>query len=267
MQNHRCKILGLLALALTLLLGVSGPVNAATVITQNDCCPVMINDPGIWILGARLMVSAGTSGIVIGADNVSLFCDGETIRGDAIGNFEPGDGIVLTNRMLVTVDDCRVQNFRQGIVLTGSSFNVFRANQVGGNREDGFDLNNSNSNVFIGNRAGANGRVLIPGTEPHGNSGFDLNNSNSNVFTGNVATQNGNVETGTGDGFSLNGSEMNVLVDNRASMNRGNGFRLENMSNLNTIMGNTACNNGRLDFEEIDSIDNKTSNSNGFCRQ
>jgi parallel beta-helix repeat protein len=193
MQNHPCKILGLLALALTLLLGVSGPVNAAqaTFITQADCCPVTITQPGTYVLDEQLTVTGNTPGIEISVSNVVLFCEfggcvgsarecGPSGAGVIVPSIKgPGQvgvnsptsiGIVVRNSSNVTVDSCTVTNFTEGFGLRDSNGNLFQNNRAEFNR-DGFDLDNSNQNAFLRNMVRLNG-----------SDGIDLDNSNGNVF-------------------------------------------------------------------------------------
>src|SRR5262245_22568311 len=74
--SHWCKILGLLALALTLALGVSGPLSAQTFITQADCCPVTISQPGSYRLSSNLNVPSNTNGIEISSNDVTIDLNG-----------------------------------------------------------------------------------------------------------------------------------------------------------------------------------------------
>jgi parallel beta-helix repeat protein len=294
MQNHRCKILGLLALALSLLLGVSGPVNALILINQERALsggvtpgdtpgfPVTITEPGIYVLAGRITVDGNTPAIVITEDvvNVSLFCDGETAMGPG-GTSPESVGILLEGgNRLVTVDDCRVTNFRDGFVLRGSNSNVFSRNLVELNTDDGFQLEESDANFFIQNTVRRNR-----------DDGFDLEGSDANFFTENNIngnTQNGftldrtdppgllpsnnnvfvrnNINNNLQHGISLDFSVGNFFVSNTATRNGEDGFRLRNMSNMNIFMGNSACLNGSADFSQTGSVDNEISNSNSFCR-
>jgi parallel beta-helix repeat protein len=293
MQNHRCKILGLLVLALTLLLGVSGPVNAQAIfinqaaaiaggVTPGDTpgFPVTITEPGIYILAGRLTVAGDTPAIVITEDvvNVSLFCDGETIEGPGTISSQSIGILLEGGNSLVTIDDCRVTSFRDGFVLRGSNHNVFRRNVVESNRDDGFQLEESNENFFIQNTVRMNG-----------DDGFDLEGSNTNFFTANNVnrnTQNGfaldltnsgipsndnvfvqnNINNNRQSGISLDSSVGNSFISNTANSNTMDGFRILNMSNMNIFMANNACGNRGADFRQTGSMNNVVSNSNGFCK-
>ena len=178
--------------------------------------------------------------IIIGADGITLNGNGYVIYGKGSGN-----GIKLVSRTGVTIENCTVTNFDDGIQINESHNNTFTNNEAHNNIQEGFDIEGSNLNNFIQNTSRDNGR-----------DGFDIGDSNNNVFTENVATQNGTSGDG-GNGFELDNCSDNTFTSNTANNNALHGFSLD-ASPGNTFEGNTANNNTRRGFQI------ETSNNNIF---
>jgi parallel beta-helix repeat protein len=182
--------------------------------------------------------------IVIAGDRIRLDCAGRTVSGGGSGT-----GIDLTGLFGVIVENCHVTNFGDGIALNGTRRSVFRQNLVDRNTDEGFDLEGSDGNIFLRNTVKENG-----------SDGFDLEDSHENFFEDNEVTQNrvdgieldfchnntfeGNTVSGNGNhGFSLDFSQANIFKRNIANNNRDVGFEIENASNDNTLIANSASGN------------------------
>ena len=133
-------------------------------------------------------------GVVIGADEITLDCDGHTISGSGHA------GVLLTGRTGVTVKDCHIVGFNHGFYLEGSSGNTIKRSSSTDTGYHAFSLNYSDDNRLAGNVA------VSPG-----HHGFVANASDRNTFKENVA------EGGGLQGFHIVvGSDNNVLRRNEA---------------------------------------------------
>ena len=75
------------------------------------------------ITGDTTLSADHIGNIVIAANDVTLDCDGHEVTG--LGS---GDGILLDGRTGVTIKNCRVSNFKNGIRLKSSFRNVLTGN-------------------------------------------------------------------------------------------------------------------------------------------
>jgi hypothetical protein len=123
------------------------------------CCPVRITESDSYNLESPLIVSdPNVPAILItgpGADRTFFGC-GEVDGGPIVGPGPDGTsdfstGIKLDNVVFVTVAECTIIGFAQGIELVNSRAITFRRNVVVRNRTDGIDVNNSNDNEFLQN--------------------------------------------------------------------------------------------------------------------
>lgn len=69
-----------------------------------------------------------------------------------------GNGIKLVSRIGVTIENCVISNFDDGIQVNNSDSNVFRNNETRENINEGFDIENSHQNTFEENNSNTNGR-------------------------------------------------------------------------------------------------------------
>lgn len=158
------------------------------------------------------------TGLVIGADNVTLDLNGFTIRGTpATGE---GPGVDVTGRTRVTVRNGTITDFDAGVAITDGSGNTVTAmtlvNNRGGDTDfgDGVAVFTSTRNTISYNRVYNNG--------PY--SGISLVASSNNVV------------------------ENNQIADNNQSPTNTSGIRLENVgrtaSNSNTVRSNLVQGSG-----------------------
>jgi len=188
-------------------------------------------------------------GIVIGADNITLDCNGRTIDGDATGGSDYG--IHLDGRSNVTIKNCVITDFAQGINVENSSNNntVFNNNITGSGGGIRMVSSNGNSATFntvsnasmgiyadtvsggtiAGNVLNSNwyGLYFRPGYTSD-NITISNNVTNSNVLKGmeiigNSLTITGNTANSNSNGIFVAGI-YNTVTHNWASSNSGHGL-------------------------------------------
>jgi uncharacterized delta-60 repeat protein len=167
--------------------------------------------------------------IVIGADNVTLNCQGHRVTGSG-----SGPGILVQDRSGAVIKNCRVMGFGSGIDVVASSGTRLWRNRATGNQTYGFRLTGSSSNTLVGNIS-------------------DHNASSA----------------GEGGGFLLNGaSNSNVLFRNASSGNGGIGFHLSIDAGPtvdNRLDSNFACGNATSDALDENPPGTNTWHDNRFC--
>ena len=229
------------------------------------CGDTIIDDT---VLDSNLIDCPG-DGIIIGADNIKLDCDGHTIAGPSSGN-----GIDLRTRTHVTIRNCSVTNFRFGFILIASDGNTLVRNAASNNTINGFEISSSSGNTLVDNTAlgNANGYVLRTSfdnilkrnTASIGSNGFFLTASSSgNTLENNTADGN-NFE-----GYILVNSDGNLLEENVSSGNGSQGIRFFN-SNDNILKRNDVSGNKlfgiRLQFSSFNRLfENKAVGSENQC--
>ncbi len=179
---------------------------------------------------------SSVDGLIIGADNIILNCNGHTIAGSGTGESSDA-GMLIDGHSGVTISNCKVTGFVYGFLFLDSSYNTLSANTASNNRVYGFDIDQSDHNILKLNTASNNKQ-----------SGFDFDYGSYNTLSGNTARNN------HGDGFYLGASSSNTLTANTARNNhgdgfehQGHGFELEG-SSYNTLSANTASYNGANGF-------------------
>ena len=201
--------------------------------------------------------------IVIGADGISLNCDGHSITG-----VQHGAGVLLDGRTGVTVRNCIVSGFQYGFSLRNSDGNRLKGNTAEDNG-DGFSLDSSSGNSVAANVATSNA-----------GSGFSVfGSSHRNKVKANVATRNSgpgflidsgafknivkaNRATANGDGFVIDDATVNIIKANAATGNLRYGFLAAEATD-NLFKANDACSNGVLDAFQFGGTN--TFKHNRFC--
>jgi len=132
------------------------------------------------------------NGLNIGSDGITLNCDNHVIDGTLNGN-----GIDLNGWQDVTVKNCIVQEFDNGVHVSSGIMNMFTNITSQNNLNDGFSLdNNCDSNTFLSNIVSNNGVY-----------GFRVDSSPGNYFFEN------NIEY-NGYGILLDSSPDSIVTDN-----------------------------------------------------
>jgi parallel beta-helix repeat protein len=191
-------------------------------------------------------------GLLIGADSVALNCQGNELTG------EPnGDGIVLEDRTGVTVRNCKITGFLDGIQLIRSSGNALITNTIAGAANNGIDFEDDNhGNLVKGNRVVAADNDAI-------NVDVDV----AGAATGNTFLTNTLEGAGVSfeDGIDFDGPGGNNTVrGNRISGFFDSGIEVGEESGGNLITENRAEDNctGILVFSDSNTIERNTTNDN-----
>jgi parallel beta-helix repeat protein len=200
---------------------------------------------GTMVVTANRTLSQDHRGtILVRADGITLDCGSSRVIGKGFGA-----GIDLAGRGKVTVRNCAIAGFDNGIRLVDSHGNNFEEVTVDGSAGAGCSLLRSNLNLFINSNFTNNA-----------GGGCEFVESHYNIFERNVVIDN------TDEGLDLELSNNNTFTANDVSSNDSDGFDLENSHGndilQNVIVGNTA-NGVELDFANDNAIDDNQVISNG----
>jgi hypothetical protein len=133
--------------------------NDGATLLNTTSCPILITDPGRYLLTNNLDCDPGFDGISIASKDVYLECQDYNITGGATDNSFPAGIRILNGSEDVTISKCHATNFTNGFVA--SDFGGIVASSLNENDEFG---------AFIFDRiSGASGIVAIV------NSHFDNN--------------------------------------------------------------------------------------------
>jgi hypothetical protein len=183
---------------LFLVAGLSGPLPAVDGVIEINAASGtnFITQPGSYRLTSDITVGAGSDGIRILADNVTLDLNGFTVHGSG-GSL--ADGISPAAQKNVEVKNGTVRGFsRHGVFAVGASQNIRVINvRALGNSASGIELQGVGS-LVDGCTATANGtgiRVigdgsLVINSVVRGNTTFGLVLSNTTGYRSNVLTGN-----------------------------------------------------------------------------
>jgi len=142
-----------------------------------------------------------STGLIIGADNLTLDCDGFTINGNGVTN-QPGiDNSGFDN---VTIKNCIINDFDNGIIFHDGADYGFLENNTAISNFVGFYFANNVFNTLINNTA--TGSTA---------SGFTFGGCSNNILINNTATSNG----GRGFNFWSLNNVNNSFTGNRACSN------------------------------------------------
>ena len=181
---------------------ITTTINYANLGKVNSCESIGI--PGHYRLTTNIVtgISSGSC-ISITADNVSLDCNGHTIKGSSsyVANTIPVYGIKIAGSRNVSVSDCNVNGFGVGLYSFESSRVNVTASNFSDNGLSNIYLNSSKNGSFIDNNllfSSVNGSYVVVGSSSH------------NVFLNNT------VSSDNATGFYIN-SRNNTFVDNFVS--------------------------------------------------
>ncbi|MGC9445096.1 MAG: NosD domain-containing protein, partial [Candidatus Methanospirareceae archaeon] len=191
------------------------------------CCLVPSNDMHIekdtkFCPGNYSINDTGYTGvIIINQSNITLDCNNASLKGD-----RSGVGIYNNGFDNVTIKNCNISYYYEGIELNTAKYNNLEGNTANSNNNHGIYLwNSSNHNTLTGNTASNN------------QYGIRLYfSSNHNTLASNTASNN------YYDGIILYSSSGNTLTDNNANVSNSAGIWLYSSSN-NSLTGNIASSN------------------------
>lgn len=198
--------------------------------------------------------------ISIIADSLVLDCAGHLVSGNGAGI-----GIEVNGRRSIAVENCRVEDFMDGISVADSELCLFQANVITGNSRDGVVIDSSfliefrdtvsteNGDDGFAVSAGGSNRFFF-GNEATRNagSGFEITESTGNLFDGNTVSENDQ------HGFDLNQSNDNVFTSQVVNDNGDTGFFIPFGSEINRIRDSEACGNAVTDARQDRTV-------NAFC--
>lgn len=216
------------------------------------------------------------AGIFVGADNITLNCNGHTVKGS-----RNADGIIMETALGdfpngVTIKNCQVTEFNNGFLLRGSHQTV-QGNTATNNGVNGFEFSGLSDSNLQGNTAtnneqfgfaseGSQNNKIQGNTATNNEAGFALSRSFGNKLNDNTAA------TNNGVGFGLDSSDRHSLSGNKADNNVGQGFYIggSDGSHGTNLRSNIATNNGGdgflIDVGSVSNslIENKADNNVGF---
>jgi len=186
----------------------------------------------------------GGNGLEIGADNITLDCNGFTITGDG----SSGYGINVSGYSGIKIQNCTITSFGNGIFFAFSSHNNLTNNTINDNAAYGIWMQNSTSNIINGNTINNNGQDGIFFYYLSNNNNLTNNTFNGNTVHGvnaNVAVNSilvNNTANGNQHGIQIGGGQSNTLINNTADSNTDSGIWVS-ASLYVTMTGNNMSNN------------------------
>ncbi len=219
-------------------------------------------------------VQCNDTAFFMGADDITLDCDGHTLTGNATGSnvFVTGFGVLSENRVNITIKNCIIQNFTNGIKFYSTN-KSFLLNNTALENAHGFGLVFSSGNNLTSNTAKdndgsgfvlviSNNNVLTKNNAQDNEVGFTIaHTSNNNILKNNRATNNA-------DGFWVQISSNNTFSSNKANEN-SHGFFLADSSSNNTLNSNIAKRNSMHGFliarSNENTLINNIANNNNFA--
>lgn len=233
--------------------------------------PAVADTPTLVITSNTTFTEDHIGGVWMGADDITLDCAGHTISAPPEGGYF---GVSVYYQSNVTIKNCRVTGFTQGINVDHTSGVRVLGNTSFANSGSGFFIPESTGTVLDGNVAANNcqgivisastgitvtnnrvdgscrdgivldlssGNTLV-GNESRGNGrGLVMVSSHDNVVASNTFEDNREEEAGWG--VLVIGSSGNTFTGNLTARNGADGFRLEEGSNGNVLRENTATGN------------------------
>src|SRR5690606_16029686 len=144
-------------LAALLLLGglLAIPPSARAAESYDGCAnryitslPATIGTQGTWCLGGNLSTNIATgNAITIAANNVTIDCNGFKIGGLAAGNGSRASGIHSDGKQNVTVRNCNIRGFFQGIFLDSGAGHLVEDNRLDNNLFTAISVSGDNNRV------------------------------------------------------------------------------------------------------------------------
>src|SRR3989344_5340445 len=98
------------------------------------------------------LLNCGGHGLIIDANDITLDCQGHIIDGNDGNNNRNSNGVYLNNKERVTIINCNIREFGEGIFLRESNSNNIIDNNLHNNFIRGIFLHRSNNNnIYINN--------------------------------------------------------------------------------------------------------------------
>ncbi len=180
-------------------------------------------------------------GLIINANGITLNCKGSVISGDDSGN---ESGIYIEDNSRITIENCEITNFHDGINFNHSSNNTIFNNSLHSNTGKGIRIYIGLNNFLMNNIVSSNWEAGI-----HLKSSHYTILMNNTVLTNNIASSEGEA------GIYLYVCHNSTLENNTASNNMYSGIRLDACANA-VLFNNTANSNEEYGIEEYAGINN-----------
>ncbi len=207
------------------------PIAAAAIPPPNlsiVTCPVTINVTTNLTQNFSANLTGTQACITLGASDMVLDCSGFVLQGNRSGH-----GIEAINKMNVTIRNCFIMNFSDGIFLDNVNNSLIFNNTVLNNSDDGIQLADTNFTRIFLNNVSANfddNIVLIRSMS---------NNISNNSFQRAAGTTSAN-------GILLfDNSWSNLIINNTVRNNADDGISLSDSSDNNTVASNIVLNHAQ----------------------
>ena len=196
------------------------------------------------------LLGCTTNGLVIGANNITLDCQGHVIS--AAGPFDGRAGILSQGIQNLTIRNCIIRNYSYGVHFSQTHHSQLVGSILDRNYHGVF-MENSDSNLLADNRATAGlgiGFLLGPSrnlivrnnTADDNSEGLHLFSVSASTLTGNNASRNlGGSGGGAGGGLFMFVSSGNTLYSNEIRNNSPWG--LDFLDSNNNVIYNNLINN------------------------
>jgi parallel beta-helix repeat protein len=210
-------------------LAIAAPAALATVAIGMGAAAQPAAAADLTITSDTTLTADHQGSIVIGADGITLDCDGHSIVGPGFA------GVDLHFVTGTTVKNCNVSGFKVGFFVWSSPKNTLSDNTSNGNESEGFAIAsspNNEGNVLTGNLSSYNGWW-----------GFAVYDGTTDTTLANNTARSNSLA-----GFLLSpGSVRTQVIENVAQENALSGFNID--SDANTVAGNTATENSENGFQ------------------
>ena len=180
-------------------------------------CPTIVNTSSVF----NESTSSNSTCIFINNNSITLNCQGNTITGNG-----SGAGINLTGVFNVTIQDCRILNFTNNMLLQSTNSSTIMNNTLINSSSDNLETSSGIQNMIRDNLV-----ISIHTT------GINITGGTNNTLSSN------NVSANNQSAISINGgSGNNTIRDNVAESNSSQGILLSSTNN-NTLTNNTGISN------------------------
>jgi parallel beta-helix repeat protein len=253
-------------------------ISASSGVTNVSACRTLNSARETYVIIQD--INATGDCFTVSTDIVTLDCNGFSITGDGSGTFFNSNG---WNNL--TVKNCTITNFSNGIIISNSALNIVADNTIDTMGNYGISFGNANRSTIINNviEDAPNGiniqscgsDYLINNTvHTSPNIGIYLDGANNNVLDGNTVynsqhgiyastnamgntLQNNNLSNNT-NGIYFSTASNNNIIDNTIDLNSNTGIYFETATD-NIILDNNITNTGSEGIYTVRSTGNNIS--------
>jgi parallel beta-helix repeat protein len=236
--------------------GITNRSNNLTIIAAagSTCGQTLVSDTNM----TQSLASSGTC-FTIGAHNVTLDCQGYTMTGDLTGN-----GVVADNKYGLTIKNCNIKSFREGILFNDVNHSLIFNNTLELNNRSGVYLNYT-QNITVNQNDAFNNSFNGFWLTYSNNTNVSLNTGDNNSFAGfrfenfghGIVNLN-NASENTQDGYLAFFNVYNTTFSNSIlDQNQREGFWFLSSTNC-TIFQITSYNNSQTGIKASGSANDFT---------